>query len=57
MSDHSSERNSKGTFESMHRARGYQLEMLEQSLARNIIVAVLPPPRTFALYLRPWQNF
>jgi hypothetical protein len=27
--------------ESMYRARSYQLEMLEQSLAGNIIVAVL----------------
>ena len=30
-----------GAIEPMYRARSYQLEMLEQSLAGNIIVAVL----------------
>lgn len=39
-----------GTFETMHRARSYQLEMLEQSLAGNIIVAVFLSQENLSLY-------
>ena len=41
MSEVPSGQSSIGPIESMYRARSYQLEMLEQSLAGNIIVAVL----------------
>ncbi len=50
MSDHSSLQSSVDTVESRHRARGYQMEMLEQSLTRNIIIAVRFPMETLALH-------
>lgn len=40
MSGNPSDESSIGAVESLYRARSYQLEMLEQSLAGNIIIAV-----------------